>query len=404
VLIAGLSLVRQTGVPSWRTIWAEDALLLSGATQVSSITREIAGYVVLLPRLVALLSVPLPASSFAAELAVGAALVDAALAVSVWWFARSLIPSGILRGVLVLAVVLHPVMLTEDLANGVNTIWPLLFACFWALLFWPRRRTSAIAAGAVCALAALSTPLAALYLPLAGFLLWKRRDPLTRLVFLVFVIAITVQGLFVVTGAGAGTSGSNLVADLPRLFGVRVLASSLVGETFLVDHWRLIHSWIGIAALTVWLVLLILVVLYARGERLLLGCLAILYSAVMFVVPVWQRGTVLLRSTAQMFNGAEARYAGFSILLLLSGAFILISALRVRQRVVSAITLVVALQFAIVSAPGFRGTNERSAGPAWNVQLELARRTCSRRQVRTIDIPTTPAPSWRTSLACERIR
>src|SRR5262250_2180231 len=50
--------------------------------------------------------------------------------------------------------------------NGVNTIWYLLVALFWAALWRPRTRAGAVAAAVVAFAAAASTSLALLYAPL----------------------------------------------------------------------------------------------------------------------------------------------------------------------------------------------------------------------------------------------
>ena len=98
--------------------------------------------------------------------AVGGALVASAVGVFVYNASEGIVSSRWLRVLLGLSVVLLPVAQLEIADNGVNTIWYLLVALFWAALWRPRTRAGASVAAVMAFAAAASTSLGLVFAPL----------------------------------------------------------------------------------------------------------------------------------------------------------------------------------------------------------------------------------------------
>jgi hypothetical protein len=164
-------LARQTGVPARDTLIAEDrSIFLPQALlhPLGSLTQPYAGYLQLLPRLIAEVAARLPLRDAAAGFAVAGALTASCTAVFVFHASSGHIRRPELRLMLAASVLLLPTALLSIANSGVDAPWYLLFATFWALLWRPRSRAGMAAAALFCFAAASSNALAALYLPLAA--------------------------------------------------------------------------------------------------------------------------------------------------------------------------------------------------------------------------------------------
>jgi hypothetical protein len=169
VLGAWVLLERQAGHRPWNTIWAEDGgVFYPGALlhPLASLMQPYAGYLQLVPRLIAGTVVLLPLRAAAAGFAVAGALVAAACAVFVCHASAGHIRARALRWLLAAGVILLPSALTELSGNAVNAPWYLLFALFWAMLWRPHSGRGAALAAAVAFAAASSNALAAAFAPL----------------------------------------------------------------------------------------------------------------------------------------------------------------------------------------------------------------------------------------------
>jgi hypothetical protein len=161
-------LLRIAGRSPVTTIWAEDrtVFLVGALAGPRHLFAAYAGYLELLPRLIAELVSFLPLPDAAAAFAIAGAVIAAAVALFVFHASAGHIRSGWLRGLLAAAVLLLPVAPLEIADSGVNTPWYLLFALFWAALWRPRTRGGMALAGVVAFLAGASTPLALALAPL----------------------------------------------------------------------------------------------------------------------------------------------------------------------------------------------------------------------------------------------
>ena len=161
-------LLRIAGPSPATTIWAEDrtVFLVGALAGPRHLFAPYAGYLQLLPRLIAQLVSFLPLPDAAAAFAIIGAVIAAAVALFVFHASAGHIRSAWLRGLLAAAVLLLPVAPLEIAGSGVDTPWYLLFALFWAALWRPRTRGGMALAGAVAFLAGASTPLALALAPL----------------------------------------------------------------------------------------------------------------------------------------------------------------------------------------------------------------------------------------------
>ena len=402
LLLTVLQLPRQSGIPAWRSLWAEDGpVFLAGASDLGSLVRGYAGYEHLLPRLIALGSLPVPAAWLARYFAFVPALVTALLAAALWPLSESLVPSRTLRAVLVASVALVPAAVDENLASATYSIWAVLFVCYWALLSCPRSRWAVALAGTIAFLGAASNVLAFLFVPLALWLGWSRRDRRTLTVLGAFAAGLTLQALVSLSSPGI-PNGTSRVEDIPPLYVVRVLGSALFGDKGTEVLW--IHGSYGYAAAVgvVTAVALALLAIRATRDARILGLVTLAYSFVLFAVPVFTRGSDFIRLGSGNLSLSYARFATLSILLLMSAGFILLANTRLQPRLRQWLVTAVAAYFVVLAVSGYRHSNVRSDGPEWAAALHAAQVSCRTEGSTDIVIPIAP-PGWSVSLPCDRI-
>ena len=168
---AGVLLVRQAGTPSWATLWAEDgSVFLPRALSdpAASIFRAYAGYLQLVPQLIADAVARFPVRDAAAGFAMAGALVAASCAVFVFYASGGHIVRPGLRALLACSVLLLPTAVIEIANSGVDAPWYLMYALFWALLWRPASRRGMVLAGVIAFLTMASNILNVLYLPLVA--------------------------------------------------------------------------------------------------------------------------------------------------------------------------------------------------------------------------------------------
>ena len=402
--LVAFQLVRQQGARSWDTLWAEDGrIYLRAADHLSSLHRTYSGYLQLVCRLVAVGANFFPLRQASRYFAVASALVTALCAVFVYVVSDGLVRSKVLRSVLALSLVALPVLLGENLANAANLPWALLLAGFWAVLAVPRSTTRTWLAAGTGMLAALSSVLALLYLPLVALLAWKRRDRRSRTVLACFALGAAIQGVFVVTASDPSPREATNLADLLPIYSERVLGSALLGERDLGRTWNDIGYGVGIVAAVVVAVAIGVLVTHTRGAHRCLGAITVGYSVVLYLVPVAIRGTVHLELEAGAYGPTSTRFSAISILLLLSGFAIFLDGARLSATGRKVAVSIFVAQFVIVAVVGFRGTNGRSGGPAWPAAVAAAEVTCRGRPTPDrVQIPITP-PGWSVELSCSRV-
>lgn len=179
-VLAFLSWLRLPEV-SRGTVWAEDAnVFLHEAISlgtVPSITEPYSGYLHVIPRVLAGLAFELaPIDSYALMMSLLSCAAVAAVAVSVFFLSRSMIPQRPLRLMLAMIPVFLPVGPLEVLGNAANLHWYLLWLAPWLLLYQPARWYSKASLFVAALGTATSEILAVLFVPLAVWTIIRRRN------------------------------------------------------------------------------------------------------------------------------------------------------------------------------------------------------------------------------------
>lgn len=388
-------LERQTGVPAWDSVGAEDRKIFLPAGILhpwGSLFRGYNGYLELVPRLIGDVIARLPIRDAAVGFAVAGALIAACCAVFVFHASAGHIRRPALRALLAIGVLLLPTALYEISNSGVNTPWYLLFALFWALVWRPRSRAGLGLAFLVCFAAAASNVLAVAYLPVvvarvlalprvreqAATFGWVAGGILQ--VPVVLVSARNTQVPPVVGALGfyarnvilAGVGGHHLATVATNAIGI-VAATALAGCV--------------VAAVAGWAVL-------RGGPQVRLFVITALVSGFLLtMLPVGVHGDLASPGevrTVVFVHGS--RYAQVPILLLYSVVFVTLDAflsrssirlerpVRLRRAAPGiALLLVVMVAFTALWATDFRYVNRRATSTTWAVLVRDARRTCEKR-------------------------
>ncbi|HEV2452265.1 MAG TPA: hypothetical protein VGS62_10105 [Streptosporangiaceae bacterium] len=158
-------LARVSGRPAWDSIYAEDPriYLPQALAHPWHLLQSYGGYLQLVPRLIGQIAALLPIRHASVAFAAGGALVASACGLFAYHASAGQVRSRWLRALVGLSVVLLPVAPLEIADNGVNSIWYLLVALFWAALWRPRTRTGAAVAAVVAFAAAASSSLALVF-------------------------------------------------------------------------------------------------------------------------------------------------------------------------------------------------------------------------------------------------
>jgi hypothetical protein len=159
---------RIPGRPVWKSVYGEDpGVYLPGAlAHPWHLLQSYAGYLQLMPRMIGQIAALVPIRSASVVFAVGGAIVASGCALFAYHASAGVVSSRWLRVLVGLSVVLLPVAQLEIADTGVNSIWYLLAALFWAALWRPRTRAGAAVAAVVAFTAAASSSLALVYVPL----------------------------------------------------------------------------------------------------------------------------------------------------------------------------------------------------------------------------------------------
>ena len=375
--------VRQPGVPSWDSVWQEDGGIFLTDALFESFPRTLVhaynAYLHVVPRVVAGLAAALPVERAALVLSVSSALVVALLSVYVYFASARLLRSEWARLLLAALFVLLPATAYETNANVANLHWYLLLACFWAVLARPRSWPSVALATTVVAAAALSDPMAGLFLPLALLVVWKRtarRDLVVPAVFMVAVAGQLALGAFAKSPEPYSPAH---VADLPGIFALRVAGSFLVGDRYLHYFWEHFRWWFAYLSLLAVALLLAYGLAKVQPSSRFYIAVCVVYSVLFLVVPL------MLRGTEQFLNGRGFTLNG-SRYMVVPIWFLLLAVLLVLDRPPSAtspsawrmLQQAFVLYSLVLVVVNFSDFAVRTAGPSWRQQLAAARERCAR--------------------------
>lgn len=404
-----LALLRLGLTTSLNTVWAEDGPIYLQASLTQGLWHAVfspyAGYLVLVPRLIAEVAAVPPLESAAATVSIVSALVAALSALAVWFATAGHIRNPYLRGGLALATLLAPTAGQETLDSAAYVPWYMLFATFWLLLWRPRTMRGACLAGAFVLLTGLSTPGVWFFIPVAAMRAVAIRDRRDATVIGCFALGAAVQ-VPVVLGQEQGTAlwtshiwaaylqrvvdggafgqrlGGNLWADLGWPFLIALAFAAMVGLAIGLRRSPASARWFAAVALPT--------------------------SLVMFVLSAYQRSVGLnIFWSAGTSGGTASRYVLVPALLLVSvGVVTVDGALRRRRDSPTGLSWGVGATLAVLllavvtsfdmSSSAFRGR------PYWDDALKGAANKCIANHEENAGIPTSPPP-FGVQLPCEQV-
>ena len=387
-------LLRTPGVPPWRSLLAEDGgIFYTDALNrplLGAVTRPYEGYLHVVPRLLAEVAAVFPVATAAVVLNGGAALVVAALALYVWSTASPVLPSRFARGLLTAAIIALPAAAFEVNASVNNLHWYLDFACLWVFLAPPRGRGAACAGAVTAAAAALSDPLTAMLIPLAGYRLWEARRAAERPPWrlappVAFATCLALQLLYGVAERAPQSFVRVDWRDLPGTYGLRVAGSLLIGDRFTPGLFHRYGLAVAFGCLAVAVAAAAAALLVTRGRLRADIAVIFTYSVAFLTIPLLIRGTaIFLDQDRVTLQGS--RYMLVPALLLLAGVLAAVfgqpPASRARERPGSTGRARRAARVAAVTVVGavlvlnFRMASVRSSGPEWRDGVAAARARC----------------------------
>ena len=388
-------LARYSGRPAWDSVWAEDPgiYLPQALAHPWQLLQSYGGYLQLVPRVIAQGAALVPIRRASVVFAVSGALIASACGLFTYHASAGHVSSRWLRVLLGLSVVLLPVAQLEIADNGVNSIWYLLAALFWAALWRPRTRAGAAAAAIVAFAAASSTSLALLYAPLfAARALAVPRRPREHAATAGWALGSLLQVLVIVTSHLSRFSPHNPV-NAVLYYGHEVLLPALGWHL----SWHL-RDLVGLTAATALMGGLILGVLawavVTQPGRCRVFVIAAVATGLLFTAftSAFAWGGPGQRVTILYEHGA--RYATVPILLLDAALIVAADAYArrwwPRPKAIAAVAALVAV-LAAGWATDFRYPVRRQTGPGsnWALKADKWLSHCQREPGGTITVSFT---------------
>lgn len=403
VAAVALQLLRQRGYRTWNTVWAEDGLVYASDAYrhpaLSTLFRGYAGYAQFVPRALVLPARLLPVDALGAYCAAVSALVCALLALFVYRSSMGWIRSRRLRAVIAMLAVLAPTAFYEVNANLANLGWPLLYAAAWAVAS-RRDSTGDVALRAtVVLLAVLTTPVTFLLVPVALAVAVWRRSRGDATVAAALVVGAVVQAIAINASGPVPPFSAFSAGDVPVVYGVRVLASDVVGERWLPDLW--VHLDVALVVLAAVVALAFVVIAAPRRmarSRWVPPLVAALGSVVVFTASLWERGSGGVHLVSGEYNPSDSRYVIVPALLLATAVVLLADASPrrwLRPAVAAQIIAIVLVSYALVGP--------RSGGPPWQPAVDEATALCRGGSVAVAKVRVSPDPLTM-DVPCDRLR
>lgn len=408
-LLLGLSLLRQQGAPVTDTVWAEDGqIFLDDALDLSfgrAFTTAYAGYLHLVPRVLAEAVAALDLDLAAVALAVAGAGVAALAGILVFAATAGHLRSQSLRLLLAAMVVLQPSAGPESLNSLALAQWYLVVATFWLTLWRPLRRSAAMLAGVVICATLLSAPLAFLVLPVLAVRALVLPTVRDRMLLAAAVVAAGVQGWALVTQPAPNTPGGSLEL-LFLAFADRVATTAVFGLGLADTLATLVgREPLTVAACVVLGVVTLVALLRPSGRTRLTALLVAGTAVVAFVGSVYLRGNAeAMLSTATQQSTSASRFVIVPVALVLSLVALVLDQRpprtgqvpweRLRVGVIAFVLLVAGNDFSV--------RNDRSEGPTWSAELEAAREVCARPRITAVRMQVAPdVPTFQLTIDCD---
>lgn len=391
-VLACAVLLRHEGMPAYDVMWAEDGRDFIGdaaGTSGTTVLRQYAGYLHLLPRVVAELVVwLLPPTAWAAGMAVGAAVTAGWLAIAVFRWLET-VNAPLLARIAAGCATALPAIGPEGYANMANVQWLMVAGAGISLLLPSPERFRA-SRTAVVATAAVTSPVGAL---LAGLVVVRRhrsdRHPPTT-VAIGLAIALQLAVVVAAQVGGAAADGATWswawLLRAPAYWVGRIWTGLVVGEGWTRQYWYIGPLTLLGAVGYVW----------SRRREVRMSSLATGVAVSLGVLAVIMAIRTPLYSPQigpEVATGA-GRYVVAPFIVL---AVTVMASTRRRVAAVWLLT-VVAASFPL---------SQRSEGPSWSATVSRAAAECEATGVREVEIPTAPVRSsgrhWSVTLPCGQL-
>lgn len=378
--------------------WAEDGqIFFQGAISkgfFDAITTPYAGYLVVVPRLIAEVGGLAPLEEAPAALALAAGLVVALSGLVVWHASAGHIRNPYLRGALVTVAVLSPVASLEAVASGSYASWYMLFATFWILLWRPATTWGAALAALFVFATVLSNPGVWYFAPIVALRLLAARDRGDGLILGAYGLGTAIQLPVTLTSTENTVepvwTSDILIAYLQRVVDGAALGESLGGDAWAAWGWPFLIALVAAVALGFGIGLA-----RTTAPARYFAAIAIPTSIGMFAISTYQRAVgAVMKWYPDLSSGLGGRYAIVPALLLVSTALVLIDRPLRRRRGPQQLPWlgIAAVVVLLVGAVSSFGVADRAARgePRWRDALEAAAATCPPGPYRSEPIPAPP--------------
>jgi hypothetical protein len=423
LLCIAIQLTRMWSSVPLDSIWAEDGgiWLPEAMTRgfLDALTTTWNGYLQISPRLVAEPVAHLPVAWFAPAMALCGAAIVTGCAFLVWRASAGHIENPQLRAALAAMVVLLPVVGVESLDNVTNSIWFLLFASFWVLLWRPSTFARAAAAGGFIFVVALSNLAIVVFAPLWLLRLIAIRDRRDAAILIGFAVGTALQLAFSWNAPAEGEGGAFTFPkfsphwdwSLLPAYAQRIVGGALGGQR--INGFLWVH--LGTAQEVVMGAALLLFAgfsLFGASRTRVVVPITLAASLGLFFAIGYRRwfpfGMAFAWPHGDSSTG-QARYMVTPTLLLLSALFVQLDA---RPRLVSAgawnklLVGTVLVLFVAALASFEVGEKNVRGSPTWSEALDAGRATCAHTSVADVALPIAPSTilgSWHIRIPCSEL-
>jgi hypothetical protein len=401
----GIQLLRAHAESPLKTLWAEDgSIWLPDALHrgfFDALTTPYNGYLQASSRLAGTAVSWLPLDWWAVVMSTTGAAIITGCAFLVWRASAAQIENPILRGSLAALVVVAPVASVETIANVTNSIWYILFAAFWVILWRPATAMRAAAAAGFLFLAALSSAGSLVLLPLLAARGIAARDRRDYLMVGGLSLGLLLQLAYSWRDRNMWGEGATQIAGPPAhwgwnlipAYGQRIVGGAITGVKVTGHLWTSLDT--GFFVLVGLAVAAWLATVATRSSRRVqvLVAVAFLTSLALFLVTGYQRWTGLFGIpigsgfywTHDSFNGINGRYMVVPTLIFLSAVFVWLDEISrnrgARRRLAVAVPALIAISTVFSFSVAY--TSFRSHTP-WPDALDGARRYCATQQPSTV--------------------
>ncbi len=395
---------------SWDVLWAEDGrIFLTGAYAEGPgvILTPYAGYLHVVPRLIAWFISVLPIDAAAVVTTITTAALTATLAVGVFVMAEYRVRTVAVRIAIWLSFVALPIAGSELADSFCNLHWYLITAAFLALCAVPRNRGALIAQGLMVAAAVLCDPLALVLTPVIVLRLILLRERALPIAFVcAAALQLTITLLAPVLGSPRELSMAHPgLATLLDVYAGRVTVPAVFGvnlSILLARHLPWALGGLTLAALTA----AVIAVAVRNGHRRFAAAGLAIGSFGFSSVVYWVQWGTLAGFGAFDFTGGT-RYNTVPAWLILWAALLaadgLASAAWRHRRSGLAIGLAALIVIAIPVVADYHFSDVRAGTVDWSVQVQTARDSCRADPANSVEFAVAPSRFVGVRMSCRTL-